>query len=303
MNTTLTNFMKVAILFLLPGSLLAALAYGLVGWTGAGACVALYSLFAIAALASAERRVLAQHGAAYIAEHQAAGLYGLAGELARRAGVPTPALYLMPESAAQLLVTGGSAERSTVVVSKGLLQVLSREELAAVLAQAISRIRSGGVLPMTIAARLAEALISFSNFFRWSHLLPSRLIMSGKLDGIRADAFLWVLIAPLAAALIRMTTRPSRHFLADEASVHLIGDEGPLGDALLNLEAYRRVVPLESESPATAHLFICNPLSASGWARLFHTHPPIAERLDRLSALGRRPVNSSAWLGVRHVRQ
>jgi heat shock protein HtpX len=303
MKTTFGNHFRIAILLLLPGAGLALLGYGVAGWVGFGLCSVLYSLGAIATIISAESTVLRRHGAAYIAKHQAPGLYGLAGELARRAGVPTPALRLMPESAAQLLVTAGIAGRTTVVLSRGLLQVLSREELAAVMAHAISRIGCDGVLAMTIAARWAEALISFSNFFRYSHLLPSKLTTFDKRDGIPSDAFLWVLIAPLAAALIRVATCPSRQFLSDESSVHLIGDDQPLGDGLRNLEAYGRVAPLESVSPATAHLFISNPLSTNGWARLFQAHPPVTERLERLEALGRRAVNSSAWPGVRHASQ
>lgn len=303
MNSALSHYLKIVVLLLLPGAVLAVLGYEVAGWAGLGGCAAVYCVFAVSTVVSAEGKVLRQHGAEYISERQAPGLYGLACELSRRAGLPTPALYLIPESTAQLLVTSGSATRSSVVFSRGLLQVLGREELAAVMAHAISRIRGGGVLEMTIAARSAEALISFSNFFRWSHLLPSKVTPFEMRDGIPSDAFLWVLIAPLAAALIRVAASPSRVFLADEASVRLMGNNLPLLAAVRKVEADRAVAPLTSISAATAHLFICNPLSGSGWARLFHTHPPVKERLNRLEAIGHRAVHSTSWQGVRHANR
>lgn len=299
MNTAFGNHFRIAILLFLPGAVLALLGYAAAGWIGFCAGAVLYSVCAIAVVTSAEARIFRRHGAAYIAQGQAPGLYGLVGELARRAGVRTPALYMMPESAAQLLVAGGSAKRSAVVVSRGLLQVLSREELAAVMAQGISRIRLGDAFLGTIAARLAEALISFSNFLRWN-----RPKSPEKRDGIPADALLWMLVAPLAAALIRAAAPASGQCLADEMSVQLIGENRPLAGALRYLEAYRTVAPLESVSPVTAHLFICNPLPRdSRWARFSQTHPPFTERLARLEVLGRRAINSSGWLGIRYAKQ
>ena len=303
MNTALTNHLKIAILLLTPGVAVGLLGYGVAGWPGAGALATIYGIFAIAAVFSAQRMVLRQHAARYISEREAPGLYGLMRELAQRAGIEVPAVYLIPESAAQLLVTGASVTRSAVFISRGLLHALTREELGAVMAHAVSRIRTGAVVPMTIAAGMVEAIISFSNYFRWSHLLPSTFVESEKRAGIPSDAFLWPLFAPVAAALIRVSTFASRQVLEDEASAYLLGDARPLAEALWNIEAYVAVAPLESASPATAHLFICNPLSGDGWVKLFHTHPPIGDRLKQLEALGRRSVGAGTWYGARQASQ
>jgi heat shock protein HtpX len=287
MNRATINHFKTAMLFIMPGAVSAVFGYAMAGRIGLVLCFAVYSLLATASFLWADRMILSQHNAEHIPESRAAGLYALVNELSRRATSVPPRLYLLPETAPQLLVTGRRASRGAIAISKGLLTLLSTEELAALIAHAIDHLRSGETRPMTIAAGLVQCLISLSNFFRWSNLLGSKLVRTEKQYGPPSDAFLWVVIAPIAAALIRGVVYPSRQFRADQASAHVIGNSSSLCAALTKIEAHTPEVSPKSVSVATAHLFVCSPRLRLSSLPLFRTHPPIADRLDRLEALGR----------------
>ncbi len=285
MNRSTINHFKTGMLFLAPAVLSAAIGYLLAGWVALALCAAVHASLAATAFLRRGRMVLNRYGAAYIPESQAPGLYALLSELARRAALPRPALYLLPETAPRLLVIGRNAETGAIAISKGLLQLLNTEELAAVIAHAIDHLRSGETGPMTMMAGLVEQWISLANSFRWISFLGSKSRTAEKRRGAPSDAFLWVLIAPLAAALVRATVYPSRQFRADAASAHLIGDANPLCTALAKIEARATDLVPESPSPATAHLFLCDPLIRESRMSLFRTHPPMEERLRRLDAL------------------
>jgi heat shock protein HtpX len=302
MNLAFSDFLRSAILFLLPGLPFLILGYEVGGRCGLTACAITYTFLAVVIHLSAMPMILRQHCARYIPQSQAGGLYGLARELARRAGVPPPELYLMSEASPQLFVAGVGKKSGAVVLSKGLLQVLNRDELAAVMAHAISKIRWGGLIQMTIAAAFVGQLLEGARFFRLSRFV-SKCPAAIKRPVLLLEAFTRVLMAPLAAALIRVVAGPGRHFVADERSVHLIGDNDPLREALCKLGAYKAVTPFATASPATAHLFICNPLPCAGRPRFFETHPPLKERIRRLESLWRRPVSLVAFPGVRHASQ
>lgn len=292
MNWATLNYFKTAVLFLAPTALCALLGYAIAGWAGLAICAAAYLLFATVAFVSADRMVLRQHRAELIPDGQALGLHALVSELSRRAMLPTPALYLLPKTAPQLLVTGRNADRGAIALSKRLPELLNTEELAAVIAHAIGHLKYRETVPMTMVAGLVRGLISISNFFRCSNLVRRKCLPGEKRDRIYSDAFLWVLIAPIAAALIRATIYPSRQFRADEASVRLIGDANPLCTALRKIEAHTPDAPPKCMSTATAHLFFSDPVFGERQMRMFQTHPSIAERLHRLEALGHRHLKS-----------
>jgi heat shock protein HtpX len=272
---------KTAVLFITPGALLAVLGITAAGWAGLAVCAAGYTLFALPAFLSADRVVLRQHCAEYVSEDQAPGLHALITELARRAMLPAPALYLLPAAAPQLLVTGANPRRGAIALSKGLLELLSRDELAAAIGHAIGHLRSGETRPMAMAGGLARGLISLS----------------------KLHPFFEVPAALLTAAMIRGAVYPSRQFRADETSAHLIGDANPLCTALRKIAAHTPKAAPKSVSPATAHLFLCDPVSGNGPSGAFSTHPPVNERLYRLEALSSRPVISNAWLEVGHANK
>jgi heat shock protein HtpX len=301
MDRSTINYFKTATLFVAPAAIGAAFGYTVAGWLGLMLCAAACISLCLIVFLSADRIVLEQHRAGHIQEQQAPGLYAVVGQLARRAGVRRPAVYLLREAAPQMLVTGRSANRGSIGLSRGLLDLLSTEELAAVIAHAIHQVRSGETAPMTMVSGLAGGLVSLSNIFRLSNLPGQRAVKIEKHGGISADAFLWPLVAPFAAALIRATVYPSRLFRADMASVHLIGDPNPLYTALAKIQAQTGDLTLESVSPVTAHLFFYSPLSGEPKMNLFRTHPSITQRLDRLDAADpvvhhfERGIKRSSW--------
>lgn len=251
------------------GSLLLA-GFLLIGWNlgeafGFGIAAAVLLGITLLIYFRADARVLRMHRARRIDPAQAPGLYGLVRELSRRAGVPVPAVYVIREPAANAFAIGRTARHGGIVVSTGLLDVLDRDELAAVIAHEVGHLRRGDTRLMTLLAAVASA-----------GPLPS-------------DRFAW-LLAPFTALLIRAGVSGDREYCADEDSARLIGDPSPLARALMKIEAGNSQRPLHTASPATAHLFICNPLCLKGSARLFQTHPAVTNRVERLDALARRPV-------------
>jgi heat shock protein HtpX len=246
------------------------------------ACTGIYLL--------AGRCVLRMHRAQRMNEHHAPGLFKVVHKLARQTGSYVPSVYLLPERCANAFATGRSGKHGAIAVSAGLLELLDGEELAAVIAQEFAHLQRGDTLLMTIVAAIAASMTSLANVFTWSNLTRNRSPEVERRDGVSSDAFFWVLIAPFAAMLIRLAPSGSREYLADEQSVRVIGDPNPLLRAVVKIDAQRFRSPLLSASPATAHLFICNPLSSKGLIRLFETHPPVSKRVDKLEALARRRV-------------
>lgn len=292
MKPALDDYLQTTTLLFLPWAPLLVWGYAAAGWVGITASAIVWTFLVVVVHVRAIPAILKRHCAEYIPAAQAPGLHGLALELARRAGVPPPALYLMPDAAPQLFVAGVSTRRGIVAVSKGLFQVLTRDELAAVIAYGITRLRWGGVIPATVAAGLLQLLINAAYSLTLGRFASSLSVLENGDSG--RERFGCVL-GGLASTLIRMATRPARQFEVDEASVQLLGDDDPLRTALCKLEAFRAVNPLGTASVATAHLFICNPLPRGRWAPMFATHPPLKQRIQRLEALWRRPVTLVAF--------
>jgi heat shock protein HtpX len=234
----------------------------------------------------ADRLVLRMHGARRIYERHAPGLFRIVRELSRRADLPVPRMYLMADQGANAFATGLDADRKAIAVSTGLLGLLDGEELAAVIAHEFGHLRRGDTLLMTVLAAITGALIFLSNLFAWSRLIGSGSRKARFHDGIRSDAFFWALISRPVATVIRSLIPDSSDYRADEYGARLIGDASPLVRAINKIDSEQSRVPLLSASPATAHLFICNPLSSRQPSQSFLTHPPIGERLERLEALG-----------------
>lgn len=281
-----------ALLALLPLLLI------LSGWEFAGRTGLLVASLVLVAAGGgvcllAERCILRMHGAQRISEKQAPGLFRMVRKVARQAGSSVPSLYMLPDRGANAFATGLSGKHGAIMVSTGLLELLDGEELAAVIAHEFGHLQRGDTLLMTVVATIAASLISISNFFTWSKLLGNRRRKAERRDGVASDALLWVLIAPLTALMIRLILSDSREYLADEHSARIIGDPGPLRRAVIKIDANRMRAPLTSASPATAHLFICNPLSSKRLARLFDTHPPVSKRVERLDTLARHGVAPS----------
>jgi heat shock protein HtpX len=207
-------------------------------------------------------------------------LYALVKELVGRAGLPMPKVYLIDEAQPNAFATGRNPEHAAVAATRGILQLLTARELRAVLAHEFSHVRHRDILTSTITASIAGAISTLANF---------GLFFGGRNDDQRNPvvALLVLLLAPIAAVLIQLAISRGREYEADRGGAELSGDPRALADALEKIDRYAQGLPLETAEmhPATAHLMIINPLSRSGIAGMFSTHPPTAERIHRLLAM------------------
>jgi len=223
-----------------------------------------------------DRIVLRMYGACEVSHADAPGLHALLAQLAARAGIIAPRLYIVPEDAPNAFATGRSPNHAAVAVTQGLLNLLEPRELAAVMAHEVAHIRNRDTLLMTVAATIAGAISMLP--FAATHR------EEGEEGPGPLAALAGIFLAPLAATLLQMALSRSREFVADESAARFTGDPAALANALRKIEGFSREIPMQSGSPATAHLFIQNPFNG-GLAALFRTHPPTGERVARLMAI------------------
>lgn len=203
-------------------------------------------------------------------------------DLARRAEVPAPRLYVIPSQQPNAFATGRKAQHAAVAVNEGLLTQLPAEEVKGVLAPKLGVSRNRDILVSTIAAMVAGAIsavasgLQFSMLFGGSDEEYSPLGLIGTLATI--------IVAPIAAMVLQLGVSRQREYLVDATGAHLLGRAAPLADALATLNHGSQAIPMNI-NPATASLYAVNPLPRQGLATLFMTHPPLAERIRRLRAL------------------
>lgn len=224
------------------------------------------------------------HGAQPVARRDAPRLYEIVDDLARRAGMPAPRIYVIPSPHANAFATGRGPDHAAVAVTAGLLELLDDRELEGVLAHELSHVRNRDVLVATIAAGIAGVISSIGYALQWGLVLGN-----GHRDrrGSGLSALAWIVVAPIVALLLQLALSRSREYGADATGARMTGDPDALADALARLETASRQQPYSNAGPATAHLFIVNPLRGSGARMLsfLSTHPPIEDRIARLRAM------------------
>jgi heat shock protein HtpX len=203
-------------------------------------------------------------------------------DLATRAGVPVPRLYLIPSEQPNAFATGRNPEHAAVAVTQGLLQHMPPDQVKGVLAHEFGHIKNRDILVSSIAAMVAGAISAIANILSFSMLFGGSDEDSGPLGFIGVIAT--IILAPLAATLLQLAVSRQREYLADATGAQLLGRAAPLADALETLERGAQAIPMEV-NPATASLYMVNPLPRGGAATLFMTHPPLEERIRRLRAL------------------
>ena len=228
-----------------------------------------------------DKMVLSMYNAQEIDEASSPYLFRIVAELAARAKLPMPRVYIIDEAQPNAFATGRNPEHAAVAVTSGILQLLSARELRGVLAHELAHIEHRDILISTISATMAgaiSALANFAMFFGGSDAEGRRNPLAG---------ILVALLAPIAASLIQMAISRAREFDADRGGAATSGDPGALADALAKIEAYARGVPMDAAEahPETAQMMIVNPLAGGGIAGLFATHPPTEERIARLRAM------------------
>ena len=229
-----------------------------------------------------DKMVLRMYNAQEVDETSAPQFYAMVRELAQRAGLPMPRVYLIDEAQPNAFATGRNPENAAVAATTGILNLLSAREIRGVMAHELAHVQHRDILISTISATMAgaiSALANFAMFFggRDSEGRPANPVAS----------ILVALLAPLAASLIQMAISRAREYEADRGGAEICGDPNALADALTKIDRYARGIPMQvaEEHPATAQMMIMNPLSGGGIAGLFSTHPATEERVARLRAL------------------
>ncbi|NJE55402.1 zinc metalloprotease HtpX [Thermococcus sp. 21S9] len=229
-----------------------------------------------------DKIVLSWYNARIVDETEAPELYAIVRNLAERAGLPMPRIAIIPTETPNAFATGRDPEHAVVAVTQGLLRILNRDELEAVLGHELTHIKNRDILIGTIAAAMAGAIMQLAYWARWIAIFGSYDDRDG--DNIIA-AILVAILAPIAAMLIQAAISRSREFLADEGGAKLSGKPWALASALLKIEQAVRYRPMREGNPATAHMFIINPFRGMSIAELFSTHPPTEKRIERLRKL------------------
>ncbi|MBS0522843.1 MAG: zinc metalloprotease HtpX [Proteobacteria bacterium] len=278
------NYMKTALLLAALTGFFLVVGY-LLGGRG-GLMIALVVALGMNAFAywNSDRMVLRMSGAHEVGPDEAPELYGIIEQLTRRAGLPMPRVYIIDEDQPNAFATGRSPEHAAVAVNTGLLTHLTREQITGVLAHELGHVRNRDTLTMTVAATLAGAIGMLASF---GGLMGGGRDENGRPLMNPIVAIAAMILAPLAASLVQMAISRSREYEADRAGAEISGNPLWLAAALQRLHEGTQTIPnaTAQANPATAHLYIDNPLSAGGLSGLFSTHPPMEERIARLQAM------------------
>lgn len=229
-----------------------------------------------------DKMVLRMYNAQEVDEASSPYLYNMVKELAARASLPMPRVYLIDEAQPNAFATGRNPEHAAVAATTGIVKMLSARELRGVMAHELAHVKHRDILISTISATMAGAISMLANFAMFFGGRDSSGRSTNPLVGI-----LVMILAPLAASLIQMAISRAREFEADRGGAEISGDPRALADALTKIDAYARGIPMETADahPETAQMMIMNPLSGGGLRGLFSTHPSTEERVARLHAL------------------
>jgi len=230
-----------------------------------------------------DRLALKSSRARPLEQSEAPELYQDVHEIAERAGVPMPRLFLIPSEQPNAFATGRSPKKAAVAVTEGLLRYLPREQVKAVLAHEMAHVANRDILVTTIAAMIGAAIAAIANILQFSMFFGGGDDDDNNPLGI-LGVLVAVIVAPLAAMILQLAVSRQREYLADATAAQYIGEGRPLAEALQTLQRGVEAVPM-NVNPATEPLYIANPLSGRGMAALFSTHPPMDERIRRLREL------------------
>jgi len=277
----MNQFKTLALLSLLTG-LLVGIGYALGGNGGALIGLVIAAATNLFSWYSSDKIALAAYQAQPISEAEAPGLYAMVQRLCDRAGLPMPALYVIPSPGANAFATGRDPNHAAVAVTQGIVQMLSEDELEAVIAHELSHVRNRDTLTQAVAATVAGAISWLAQMMQYSLMFGG---MGGNRDrqngGNPLGALLAIFLAPLAASVIQMAISRTREFEADAGSARLTGNPQALARALQRLEASARQIPLNA-NPAFEPLLIVNAIPKQFLSSLFSTHPSTEARIANL---------------------
>ncbi len=276
------NALKTAFFLGLLSALILLIGYASGGDRGIVLALAVAAAMNFFAYWFSDRLVLAMYRAQPVSREQAPQLFEILERLTARAEIPMPRVYILPEDAPNAFATGRDPRHAAVAVTHGILKLLSAEELEGVLAHELSHVRNRDILIGSVAATLAAAVMVLARMAQFAAWFGG-----GRRDerggGNPIALLATAILAPLAAILIQMAVSRSREFQADASGAEMTRNPHGLASALQKLEEYSKRIPMTTAGPASSHLFIVRPLTGEWLAGLFSTHPPIRERIRRLT--------------------
>jgi heat shock protein HtpX len=231
-----------------------------------------------------DKIVLRMYRAQEVTEAQAPALYALVKNLALKAGLPMPRVYIIPTDTPNAFATGRNEQHAVVAVTKGILRILDEGELEGVLAHELTHIRNKDILISSIAATIAGAIVMMAHMAQWAAIFGGFSRDDNEGEGGLIGLILMAVLAPIAATIIQMAISRSREYMADEGGAKVSGNPYGLASALEKLSRASEAIPMNA-NPSTAHMFIVNPLTGRSLMTLFSTHPPLEERIARLRSM------------------
>ena len=287
---TMNNVLKTTFLLSLLTILLVAMG-GAVG--GQGGMIVAFLLAAAMNFGSywfSDKIVLKMYNAHEVSREEHPFFYGLVERLSARAGLPMPKVYIIPDDSPNAFATGRNPDHAAVAATEGILRILTPEELEGVMAHELAHVKNRDILISSIAATFAGAISMIGNMLQWGAMFGAGRSdddNGGGIGGI-VGSLAMAIIAPIAAMMIQMAVSRSREYMADASGAEICGRPLALAGALRKLHTASQAIPMLDARPATAHMFIVNPLTGGGLMSLFSTHPPMEERIARLESLATR---------------
>jgi heat shock protein HtpX len=231
-----------------------------------------------------DKMVLMMYRAKPITQQDAPELYRMVTELTQSAGLPMPKLYLIPTPTPNAFATGRNPQHAAVAVTEGIMQLLNYNELKGVLAHELAHVKNRDMLIGTIAAGMAGAIMMIARMAQFAAMFGGLGGRDDRQGSNPIGLLVMVIVAPLAALMVQMWISRTREYQADASGAKIARNADGLATALSKLEQGAKLIPMNA-TPATAHLFIVNPLSGKSFLTLFSTHPPIQERIKRLKSM------------------
>lgn len=240
-----------------------------------------------------DKLALRMAGAREVSPDEQPDLHAQVEHLAMLARLPKPRVYMIDNETPNAFATGRNPKNSAVAVTTGIQRLLTKDELAGVIAHELAHIRNRDTLISTVVGTIAGAITWIATMLQWSAILGGRDDEEGA--GGMAGMLAMAILAPIAAVIIQMAISRSREFTADATGARILGDPLPLANALEKLQYGVARRPMTQGNPAMEHLYIVNPLAGRTMSKLFSTHPPIEERVEKLQQMALQPSRSMGW--------
>jgi heat shock protein HtpX len=233
-----------------------------------------------------DKIVLSMYGARQIEEGEYPRFYGMVRQLAARAGLPMPKVYVIQDDSPNAFATGRNPEHAAIAATTGIMRLLTDDELAGVMAHELGHVKNRDILISTLAATFAGAITYLAHMAQWGAMFGGGRSDDDEGGGGIFGMLFMAILAPIAAMLVQMAISRSREYGADAAGAQICGNPLSLAHALQKLDLGSQRIPLQANA-ATAHMFIVTPLTGGSMLSLFSTHPPIPERVHRLEEMSR----------------